>query len=510
MFYLTYLRQELRRRLGRTLFTVCGLAVGVALVIAVTSLAAGLRRAQAQVLGPLAGVGADMTVTKSLFGGAGFGAVLGPATLQTDLSKLGQPGERYSTDVLSSTLPPFTQEEFDKIAGVDGVRNTSKALQLRGIHQEGTIPGRETGAQPAPGGASPRRLTDEERRQLSECLSQTGSTSTAPAPSLDPFDAAYQSIAECLPQSLRSLRTDITSGQFTIAGIEPRAPVALVSPDQVTSGRFLAGDGEAMLSEGYAASRELDVGSTLELKDRSYEVVGLTKPPLTGDSPDIYLTLGDLQRVAERADESNVLLVRAEEASKVEGVSAAIREAVPGASVSDASHVARLVTGSLVESGDMIRRLGVALGVVGVLAAVLVAAFLTLSSVAKRTRELGTLKAIGWKPALVVRQIMAESAVQGVLGAALGVAFGIGAAALLGAFGPALSARAAPAGPRRLLGLGGIGEQASEVVRLTAPVRPSAIVLGAVLAVLGGLVAGSVGALRAARLNPADAMREVS
>lgn len=511
MFYLTYLRQELRRRIGRTIFTVCGLAVGVALVVAVTALSAGLRRAQSQVLGPLASVGTDMTVTKqSPIGGKGFGVPLGAPTLQTDLSKLGKAGERYSTDTFFSTMPSFTPDEVEKIAGTDGVRTTSSALQLRGIHQEGTIPDPAAGVQSGTQRPSPRPLTEDERKKMAACLSEGGSSQAVPDPNLDPLDSVFQGIGRCLPESFRSLRTDITSGQFTIAGIEPQAPLGLVSPDQVLSGHFLTGDGEAMLSESYAASRQLEVGSTLKLKDRSYTVVGLTKPPLAGDSADIYLALDDLQQVAEREGESNVILARAADASKVEAVSSAIRERVAGTYVSDSSQVTRLVSGSLVDSGTLIRRLGIALGVVGILAAVLLAALLTLSSVAKRTRELGTLKAIGWGPALVVRQIMAESAAQGVLGAALGIGLGLGAAALIGAFGPSLSAQTAPRGPGRLFGFGGFGEQATEVVRLTAPIRPSTIVLGAVLAVLGGLVAGGIGAMRAARLRPADAMREVS
>jgi ABC-type antimicrobial peptide transport system permease subunit len=47
-------------------------------------------------------------------------------------------------------------------------------------------------------------------------------------------------------------------------------------------------------------------------------------------------------------------------------------------------------------------------------------------------------------------------------------------------------------------------------VQLTAPVSLWIVLLAAGLAVLGGLVAGGIGAFRAARLRPADAMREVN
>ena len=62
-----------------------------------------------------------------------------------------------------------------------------------------------------------------------------------------------------------------------------------------------------------------------------------------------------------------------------------------------------------------------ALAVLAATAAFLLAVLLTLSSVGKRVRELGTLKALGWTQWLVVRQVMGESLAQGVLGGLIGV-----------------------------------------------------------------------------------------
>jgi hypothetical protein len=41
VFYLAYLRSELVRRKGRTILTLLGLSIGVALVIAISALSAG-------------------------------------------------------------------------------------------------------------------------------------------------------------------------------------------------------------------------------------------------------------------------------------------------------------------------------------------------------------------------------------------------------------------------------------------------------------------------------------
>ncbi len=63
MFYARYLRAELLRRKGRTILTLLGLALGVGLVITISSLSSGLDDAQKTTLDPLAGIGTDLTVT---------------------------------------------------------------------------------------------------------------------------------------------------------------------------------------------------------------------------------------------------------------------------------------------------------------------------------------------------------------------------------------------------------------------------------------------------------------
>jgi len=66
VFYLTYLRSELVRRKGRTILTVLGLALGVALVVAISALSRGLDRTQERVLDPLSTIGTDLTVTRGV------------------------------------------------------------------------------------------------------------------------------------------------------------------------------------------------------------------------------------------------------------------------------------------------------------------------------------------------------------------------------------------------------------------------------------------------------------
>jgi ABC-type antimicrobial peptide transport system permease subunit len=113
---------------------------------------------------------------------------------------------------------------------------------------------------------------------------------------------------------------------------------------------------------------------------------------------------------------------------------------------------------------------------------------------------------------LVVRQVTGESLAQGVLGGVLGVALGLGGAALITAFAPTLKATVAQAAPQGFGPLAfGQGQVASgsQTVTLSAPVDVGLVLLAVGLAILGGLIAGAVGGSRAARLRPADALRSI-
>jgi ABC-type lipoprotein release transport system permease subunit len=148
-----------------------------------------------------------------------------------------------------------------------------------------------------------------------------------------------------------------------------------------------------------------------------FTVVGLAETPVGGQASDIYVKLGELQRLSGRTGRVNAIHVRAESAEDVPAVAASIRKSFAGATVTTAEDLAGRVSGSLVDARELADRLGTALVVVALLGAVLIASLLSLSSVTKRIRELGTLKALGWRQSLVVRQVAGESVLQGLLGA---------------------------------------------------------------------------------------------
>src|SRR5260221_7391723 len=153
MFYLSYLRSELLRRKSRTILTLAGLSIGVALVIIISSLSRGLDHAQKTALNPLSSIGTDLTVTlapaatsadasaggQGGFPGQGFGGgnrevVQANQAAITNLAKLGKVGSHFVQDFfLPGTQLTFPQSQSRQIASLSGVSAVSAGLVLSGV-----------------------------------------------------------------------------------------------------------------------------------------------------------------------------------------------------------------------------------------------------------------------------------------------------------------------------------------------------------------------------------------
>ncbi|HST13845.1 MAG TPA: ABC transporter permease [Gaiellaceae bacterium] len=569
MFYVRYLRNELVRRRTRTIVTVIGLGLGVALVVAIASLSKGLDRAQHKTLDPLAGIGTDLTVTLQPqqqqdqgFGGGGFGPggggggnrdlIQANQSVLTDLSKLGKPGTHFVHDFfLPGTQLTFQQGAASQIASLDGVAKTTTGLTLLAEHQEGIVPKivatLKTQAKTQTITRNLPRPSAQDFAKMQACLQKLGVTlgrnnnggggnggfgngggfgggggaqgnranrdafqKCLPA-SMRRFRTRFTTPSQTLKQVLNPPQTNITTSAYTIGGVDQTSPtMGVVTTAQLTKGTFLspAGGKEALVATSYAAKHSLKVGSKLDLNGTSFTVVGLVSPPLGGQSADVYLPLKQLQTLASEKDLANVILVHAKSSSDVANVKQEIQQALPQAQVASSKDVADTISGSLVDASNLSHDLGLALSIVAAVAAFLLAALLALSSVGKRVRELGTLKALGWTQRMVVRQIAGESLATGILGGIVGIGLGVLVAVAIDAFGPSLTASSSTGSDLANLGVSTV-RTATHTVSLTAPVGITVLAIGFGLALLGGLIAGTAGALRAARLRPADALRQV-
>jgi ABC-type antimicrobial peptide transport system permease subunit len=482
----------------------------------------------------------------------------------TDLAKLGPPGTKFTHDFfVPGTLITFPSQAVSDVLKVKGVTSAVGALSLDALHETGTVPkitaSIKTGGQTISASVKPPVLTAAQQAAERTCIEgiinkQLGSTTTtipgsgtggstggsggfgrgggfrfgggansAFAKCLTPAQEAYQTNVvvpeQTVNQVLNPPTTNTKTSTYTVAGLNPSSTTSgLVTKAQLVKGTWLstnltAAKTQVLVTTAYASQENLKVGQTLTINSVGYKIMGLVNPTLTGDVSDIYFSTSNLQTLSSNVNRINEVLVSVANAKDVNSVAKAIEKELPGATVLTSASLADQVTGSLSNARKLANDLGGALAVVVLLAAFLIAGLLTLSSVSKRVREIGSLRAIGWSRGRVVRQIMAETFGIGIIGGVLGIALGAIICLIIGAVGPALSVTSTglAVGASSVSGLLHQTTTASVLttVHLTAPIRLLTIVIAFGGALLGGLIAGAAGGWRAARLSPASALRDL-
>ncbi|WP_369233641.1 ABC transporter permease [Streptomyces sp. R21] len=486
MFF-TYLRRELRRRRKAALVVASGLALGIALVIVVSSVSSGMGKAQDKVLQSLYGLGTDMTVTKAAAPQAGSSD---RPRFNFDAQGSDSDKEQSSDRVMVQGFQTLSAKTVTKVDDQSGVSDAVGGLSLQVIkvsgqfrqgqfkqdQNSGNQQGRQPGAQPSPQGRVEGGGADFDVNNYSVY----GTDVTKPA--LGPLTSSK-----------------ITSGR-TFKTTETNAKVVVAD-------------------KSYAKEKKLKVGSTVTVKSVKYKVIGIATPDSGDAAANLYIPLKQAQTLSDSKDKVTTIYVKASDSQQISSVKSTIQKNISGTTVTTSADLADTVSGSLSTASDLATNVGKWLSIAVLVAAFLVAGLLTSSAVSRRVREFGTLKALGWKSGRVTRQVVGEAVVNGLVGGALGIALGLAGAYVVTAISPTLQAEVGsgggnagggPGGPGG--GFGGPGRQTASKaldVALTAPVSLSTIAVAVGLAVAGGLIAGAFGGWRASRLRPADALRRV-
>lgn len=489
----TYLVRELSNRRKQTVIIAIGMALAIALVIIVNAVSAGVKDAQASVLETIYGVGTDITISQTPAapeeGGTQgprfeFGAEEGATTDGT--TEISQ--SRLTAGFGSST---FDASALDTVLGVDNVAAATATLSLTNTSFSGELP---DFTQMQGGG-------------------EGGAGGEMQAPPTGGADGAGGSAF------------DVNS--FTVEGVDVAGTaVGPLTAATLVDGRAFtaddAGTNVVVLDESYATSAELAVGDTAEIGGAEFEVIGIiasTSSDATTAS-NTYIPLDTAQTLAGLDGQVSTIYVQASSADAIAQVQTDLEEALPDSTVNTQADLASSVSGSLSTAGDLIASLGTWLSVLVLGAAFLIAILFTISGVTRRTREFGTLKAIGWTNNRIVGQVAGESLVQGAIGGVIGVAIGLVGVLVVNLIAPTLSAGAATTtatGPGGMGGGGFVGGPMAETtaaatteVALQAPITLPIILIAVGLAIVGGLLAGAIGGWRAARLRPAEALRSVA
>ncbi|PZE93857.1 ABC transporter permease [Curtobacterium sp. MCLR17_039] len=510
--FLTYLRRELTNRKKQTVIIAIGMALAIALVVIVSSISGGVQAAQSSVLQSVYGVGTDITVTKTATASTNGGRPSFDFGSQGDSDD-----DSGSTDLSQSRLAvargtsTLDAANLSTITSTDGVKAATGVLTLENSTFSGQVQ---------------QQSTDD-----SSSDSSSDSTTQQGPPSGDTgggggFGGGSFSV-----------------DSFTVTGIPVSgATVGPLTSTELTKGRTFAakdaGKDVVVLDASYAKSESKAVGDTVDIGGTDFTVIGIVSSTGSASTTgsNTYIPLDTAQALADLDGKVTSIYVSAESSSDVSTIKSALQAKLTSATVSTEADLASSVSGSLSTASSLVSNLGKWLSIVVLAAAFLIAILFTISGVTRRTREFGTLKALGWSNGRITRQVAGESLVQGLIGGVLGAAAGLIGILVVNVISPTISASAssttgggagggggmpggaataaagsgttggAPAG-----GFGGGASTASTTdVVLHAPVTVEIILLAIGLAILGGLIAGALGGWRASRLRPAEALRSVA
>lgn len=515
MFF-RYLHRELRYRIRQSVLLSTGLAVGVGLVIFVTSVAAGVAKAQD-------------TVMRSVYGATTQIAVTAPAPPEG-------PGNPCD-DPFSEECPYQFFHKFHKIdeevaqggpAPESGSTVTDAAFVVQGSEVSGLLPGSSVGTiEQVPGvDAAAASLTGTNTR-----LTGTWGTATEENWNIKPVPDSGGTKGTW--STTKYGNWNYESYAYQVSGVDPEiGNVGPAASAEVIAGRALnasdTGADVAVVDTSFATPRDLEPGSEIIIAKQTFQVIGIVESPPNITPAAVYIPLDRAQLLAKETgnvtgSEIHTVYVTVDPGADIEEVEREISALLPQATVTSSDNLSGQVNGSFASSG-LIGDLGRWLTAIVLIAAVALATLLTLAAVARRVREFGTLKALGWRSRRIVGQVLGEGVAKGIAGGLLGIALGVGAAALVSAVAPPLSTSIG-LGPQggevvqlddyhledygRLIGAASATSRTVTDLHLSAPVSLNVILLAVALALASGLIAGAFGGWRAARLRPADALRRV-
>jgi putative ABC transport system permease protein len=198
--------------------------------------------------------------------------------------------------------------------------------------------------------------------------------------------------------------------------------------------------------------------------------------PYTSPLSRVTNTRGDVDALVVQAPDANLLVDAMEETRTLLRGTRHLSPSEPDNFVMETSEGAMAFFAEL--RGKMVA-FGTALPAIGLIVGAMVIMNIMLVAVAERTREIGIRKALGARRRDIMRQFLVEAATLSVVGAAVGIALGAGAAQIVAAASP-----------------------------LPTTVAPWSVIAALIIGAGVGIVAGIYPASRAARMDPILALRQ--
>jgi len=252
----------------------------------------------------------------------------------------------------------------------------------------------------------------------------------------------------------------------------------------LSGGRFHDGQPEVILGNLLADDLKKKTGDTLPIQGTVFTVVGIFHGGTALEDGAVIMPLDQMQVISSMDGKVTAFHVRLRPAPPGESYDGYVKRAekeieaaVPGVHADPAAD--RAANNGLVSMAHSVAwgtsSIALLIGILGI-------ANTMAMSVFERTREIGILRALGWKGWHVIVLILTEATALGVVGGLAGIAIGWGALRVLAAL-----------------------PQTASIA--SASVSPVHLMEAMIIAIASGVAAGAYPAWRGAHLSPVEALR---
>ena len=226
------------------------------------------------------------------------------------------------------------------------------------------------------------------------------------------------------------------SGMLFGIGTVPGTPYFLVfgmDPSSYGIRHFAITEGERIrlprdiiVGKVAAKNYKKHVGDTMQISGSSYRIVGIYETGVSYEDSSSVMSLPEAQRVFKKPNQVSFYGIKLSDPSQTETVRQQIELHYPQVSVTRSSEFGEKTNDmqSFRSMTDALSFVAILVGGVGMMNAMLM-------SVYERTREIGTLRALGWRRRRVVWMIVREAILLSLLSGVAGIIFGIGLGLLI-------------------------------------------------------------------------------
>ncbi len=208
---------------------------------------------------------------------------------------------------------------------------------------------------------------------------------------------------------------------FMIFGVTPAA--IELGDFNIFEGRAFESDGEIVLGKVAASTTGLGVGATIALGGTDYDIVGLYETGEQMQDGGSIVRTESAQKLMRAEGSYTLIMVDAADDADIVQLTERIDRDYAGelVTIKSADEISRADNGTAIIDGAswMISALAIVIGGIGVMNTMIISVF-------DRIREIGVLKALGWRRRTIVRMILGEAVLIGIAAIFVGWAIAAG------------------------------------------------------------------------------------